>query len=292
MLKVAIIGASGIGKYHVREFHNAGCEIKAILGSSEESVKKTSKLLQDSFGISVKPYHLFDELIQENIDAVSICTPSSLHYFQTKAYLEKDIHVLCEKPFVNEKNNYSAAKELLDLASKKNLKLTVNTQWPSVIPYIKEEIEVKNLEQIKFFMETGLKGLEMLRDYLPHPNSFVLSLMGKGKMRNINFSCKREQETRINFEYAGARIEYQFIFNPERPRKVKFTLNDKEIERKIGENYSQSLIISGKEIPIEDLLKISINSFISSILKNSKPLISKEEILENILMQEMILKQY
>lgn len=292
MLKVAIIGASGIGKYHAREFHNAGCEVKAILGSSEESAKKTSKSLQDSFSISAKPYYLLNELFQENIDAVSICTPSSMHYIQTKACLEKGIHVLCEKPFVTVENNYLAAKELLELASKKNLTLTVNTQWPSIIPYIQEEIEGKKIEQIKVYMETGLKGLEMLLDYLPHANSFVLSLIEKGKITNLNFLSKKEEETQIKFEYAGTKIEYQFRFNPEKPRKVKFTLNDKEIERKIGKNYSQYLFIAGKEIPIEDPLKISINHFINSILENSVPLISKEEILENILMQGHIIRQH
>ena len=64
-LRVAVLGASGIGKFHCREFKNAGCDVVAILGSTEESSKATSSNLEREFKVKLKEH---DEQQKANLD--------------------------------------------------------------------------------------------------------------------------------------------------------------------------------------------------------------------------------
>ena len=48
-LRIAILGASGIGKFHARDFKKAGCDVVAILGSNDKTAKATSEMLKKEF---------------------------------------------------------------------------------------------------------------------------------------------------------------------------------------------------------------------------------------------------
>jgi predicted dehydrogenase len=138
--RVAILGASGIGKFHAREFKKAGADVVAILGSSEDSVFETSKMLLDKFNIESKPYSNLDNLLKnEKIDAVSVCVPSQLHFEYSMQCLKSGVNVFSEKPVVlnSDFNNAKFAKELVETAKNNNLVFTVNTQWPAVLEFIK-----------------------------------------------------------------------------------------------------------------------------------------------------------
>ncbi len=69
---------------------------------------------------------------KDPIDFVIICTPNSLHYEVAKAFLEKGIHVVCEKPLCF---TAKEGEELVRLAREKNLLFAVNygyTGYPLV----------------------------------------------------------------------------------------------------------------------------------------------------------------
>ena len=53
-MKVAIAGASGIGRHHAKWYNMAGCEIVGFWGRSEESCSETEKVLKELFGIRRK----------------------------------------------------------------------------------------------------------------------------------------------------------------------------------------------------------------------------------------------
>ena len=138
-LRVAVLGAGKIGKYHVRELFSLGSEVVAILGSTKESSSKTAGELNKEFGVNARPYYVLEELLRnEDLDAVSVCTPPKLHEYQMRMCLENDLHIMCEKPFIQAENDgYSKAEGLFDLAEKKGKTLTVNTQWASIADYFR-----------------------------------------------------------------------------------------------------------------------------------------------------------
>lgn len=294
-LNVAILGARGIGKFHAREFNDAGCNVCAVLGSTQESSARASVSLKSSFNIDAKSYLLLEKLLEdEKLDAVSICTPPELHESQVRACLNHGLHVLCEKPFITNQQspNYDVAKELIDLAKRKNKILTVNTQWPSILPLVKPE----KLISLDVSMEPGKTGLDMLYDHLPHANSLLVNLIPNGQPKDIRFPVKSDEEIKIQFDYANAdnsyAVGYHLKFKADRPRTVAFSFNGESFTREISAGYQQTLISPSRAIPIEDPLKVSIRRFVSAINEQGSPLISHQEILENVALQDAIVKEY
>jgi len=298
-MKLAILGASGIGKFHAREFNNLECNVTAILGGSKESSEKTAENLFELFRIKAKHYHGLDELLEkETLDAVSICTPPGLHEEQIRRCLDEGLHVLCEKPLVLNPNgkNYERTKNLFDLAKKKNKILTVNTQWPSVIPQIGQYVDLREINSLEIVMEPGVKGIEMLRDHLPHTNSMLIALCGKRKIENIKFPIKESEKIVTEFDYVNGericKVKYVLRFKADRPRRVSFLINGNEFVREVGENYQQSLVFLDKVISIEDPFKVSIGKFVGAVIGNGRCLIDSEGVLENVRLRDEIIEEY
>ncbi|MCR4284518.1 MAG: Gfo/Idh/MocA family oxidoreductase [archaeon] len=292
-LRVAVLGASGFGKYHLREFIATGCEIVAILGSSKKSVEKTIKEIYREYSLNVRGYFNLEELLsKENLDAVSICTPVETHFEFSKKCLNKGLHVLCEKPLLSNER-IDLAKELIALARNKQRVFTVNTQWQSIL----EEIEVpKRINKFNFYSEPGTLGEGFIIDHLPHANSLLVKLMPKGGLSNLSFDISSKEDLFVRFDYKNkvnnCKTVFHFKYCANSLRKIIFSINSKEYKRVIGENYSQKLVSEGEEIGIGDPLKKSIGRFIDSIQKNSLPLITVEEILENVILQKDIVERY
>lgn len=297
-LKVAVLGAGRIGKYHVREFSNLGAKVVAILGSSKESSFRTAEGLGRDFGITVKPYHLLEELLRnENIDAVSICTPPEMHENQIRLCLNKGLHVMCEKPFVQTNNNdYETARELLDLAEKNKKILTVNTQWATIVNYLKKYKNLDSLKRVSISMESEKRGVDMLKDHLPHTNSVLIKLVPGGKADKIEFLLESDEAIIVGFEYKNqekvCNVKYDFKSRTNRPGQIIFSLDEKSFKREIGSGYRQSFVTDQSRFEIEDPLMLSIRMFLEACKGSGVPLVGKKEILENMLLTEQILGKY
>src|SRR5688572_13032055 len=93
-LRVAILGASGIGKNHAGWFVSHGCDVIAFLGSLPESIARTQETLQQSIGFDGRGYHDLNELLKNECpDIVCISTPPPLHYEQAMQSLAAGAHV-------------------------------------------------------------------------------------------------------------------------------------------------------------------------------------------------------
>jgi predicted dehydrogenase len=288
-MNIAILGASGVGKYHAREFDKAGCNVVAILGSSKESSEKAVKNLYKEFGIKATPYYnLYEMLESEKLDAVSICTPPKLHEHQTRKCLESNLHVFCEKPFVE---GYEKAKDLFELSEKKKKILAINMQWPSIIPTLKEYTGLPNVSTFSVRAEPAEHGKEMLNSYLSHANSLLIGIKKFEEIKSLKF-LEKEGEINVFFNYGNCEVKYFFRHKSERPREFIFGINDTEFTRQVGENYQQEFVYDKGSFKIKDPFTISITKFIGAINGNGTPLIKKEETLHNIAMQEKIENAY
>lgn len=292
VLKIAILGASGIGKFHAREFNNLGCEIVAILGSSKSTSKKTADNIKKFIGKNVKPYWDLDSLLKEEfLDAVSICTPPETHFSFAKKCLKNKINVFCEKPLTV--RNIKQAKELIHLAKKNKVMLTINTQWPIILNKLKVP---KKINEFEWASEPGFKKRDLLFDHLAHANSMIVKLIPKGKISDIHFPIISDEKILVNFFYKnikdGCNVKYEFNFKKDRPRKLIFSINDDKFTRFIGKKYSQQLVSNDKHIKIEDPLAGSIYLFTKSLSGFGNPLINMKEILEMESIQERIFNEY
>ena len=97
-LKAAVIGTSrSMGKRHVSAvLAHKDAELVAICDLDPKALNEAG----DEFGVPVeKRYTNWRDLLEiEGLNVVLLITPDQLHQEMSEAFLEKGIHVMCEKP--------------------------------------------------------------------------------------------------------------------------------------------------------------------------------------------------
>ncbi|WP_408960287.1 Gfo/Idh/MocA family protein [Natrinema sp. 74] len=96
-IAVGVAGVGSLGRRLAEQFVELdGAELVALEDVSEATVAEAG----DELGVpETAQYTEYERLLDdERLDAVGIATPNGLHYEQTMAALEADLHVLCEKP--------------------------------------------------------------------------------------------------------------------------------------------------------------------------------------------------
>jgi len=113
-IKTGVAGLGFIGPAHIEALRRIpGIEVVAVSETTIELAREKARQL----GIK-KYFGSFNELLNEDIDCVHICTPNNLHYKMAKAALKAGKHVICEKPLAT---TIQEGEELLELANKKGL---------------------------------------------------------------------------------------------------------------------------------------------------------------------------
>lgn len=274
-LKVAVIGASGIGKNHARWFHGHGCDVVAFAGSSSESVARTRTILQQGFGFSGRGYCDVGEMLQrEKPDAVCVSSPPELHYEQVMQCLDTSAHVLCEKPLVGDESRtvdelIAQAHRLVQHAGERGLLLETQTQYGQIAHRVLEMCGVEPKGQPamrRWTMEMETKNIKHGRDYeriwvdmSPHPISILLALGAQLDLETVR-CLVREQETEAEFmvrfpapctvggteqakpakqvkRAGGCQVRMVVRVNPERATPLRrITIDDRWVEYSAGKN--------------------------------------------------------
>ncbi|MCS6860257.1 MAG: Gfo/Idh/MocA family oxidoreductase [Abditibacteriales bacterium] len=117
-LKVGIIGVGHIGRSHLKSF--AACEqaeVVAIADVNEAALRAVAE-----------EYHVpraftdYRDLLQLDVDAVSICTPPFAHHAPTVAAAQAGKHVLVEKPMCM---SAAEARDMVEACQRANVKLGI-----------------------------------------------------------------------------------------------------------------------------------------------------------------------
>ncbi len=192
-LKVAVLGASGIGKNHARWFHRHGCQVVGFLGTSPDSTTQTETDLSADFDFQGNPYTDLEVLLQtETPDIVCVATPPPLHFSHVLQSLEAGAHVLCEKPLVYAptrkfRENRDGAKELVKVAARRKLNLGTQLQYGGATPILCKLAGLTPSDVGDFAMELETTNpnsprdpRELWIDLGPHPISVAQMLAGTG----------------------------------------------------------------------------------------------------------------
>ena len=217
-LRVAIAGASGIGKHHAKWFHRVGAQVVGFLGRSRETVAATERVLRDIFPFSGRGYWDLDRLLTEEVpDVVDVCLPNEAHFDCVKGALGRGCHVLCEKPLVwhsdGAEQMLMRARALVDLARQTNLHLGVCTQYAAALPYYRQLYEkahgpIATIESFYAEMETLARGrrrcaAKVWIDMAPHPLSMLLAWMPDGVIEPASLQVELGRgEVRACFSFA------------------------------------------------------------------------------------------
>jgi predicted dehydrogenase len=110
MKKIGIIGGGAISVSHVKGLRAAGAEVLAVADPDPKAREARKKEL------NVETYaDAEDMLAKANLDAISVCTPNSLHAPHSILALNAGKDVLCEKPPAT---NRQDAKKMWETAQK------------------------------------------------------------------------------------------------------------------------------------------------------------------------------
>ncbi|MFP8953507.1 Gfo/Idh/MocA family protein [Natrialbaceae archaeon A-arb3/5] len=96
-LRVGLVGLGSLGVRLGQQFDSVPhAELAAIADVDEANVAEAGGELEVPASGQYRDYETM--LDEADLDAAAIATPNGLHYDQTVAALERDLHVLCEKP--------------------------------------------------------------------------------------------------------------------------------------------------------------------------------------------------
>jgi predicted dehydrogenase len=159
-IKIGIIGAGGMLRYHAAGFRSAGAEIIAVTDVNESAAKAaaTREGIGRSFGDVAVMLRDCPEL-----DAVSVIVPNKFHAPVATQALAAGKHVFCEKPPAL---NVKEAEAMAALAKQQKRTLMFNfnnrarPESYAMMEYIKQgQVGRINSAQAKWIRRTGIPGL-------------------------------------------------------------------------------------------------------------------------------------
>jgi predicted dehydrogenase len=315
-MRIAVVGASGIGRHHAKWFALEGCEVAAFVGRTPETVQATDKILRDLFSFSGRGYtDVAEMLAREKPDAVSVCSPHHLHNAHAVAALGVGAHVLCEKPIfwdtsMSAEQMLSHAKDMMDEAARAGRLLAVNTQYLAAIgPY--DEIyrqnwgEPRPIESVFLQMESkgGRSGAnefdEIWIDLASHPLSLVLRWLPGAEIARGSIDCTIERHRVVakflvrNPEHESVPVEIllQNVFEGSPVRRMG--LNGHMVDIGAGADasgtYRTFLRWDSHQRQCDDLVHTSIKRFIAAVSGQGEPLATASEAYHNLRLHLQIL---
>lgn len=114
--KIAVVGAGGWGKNHIRTLADLGC----LGGVIDSDKNKLNSLSADYSNIDF--YSNLDDALKQNFDGFIVATPPETHFEIGKKIIQKGVSLLIEKPLCLCPKE---AQKLVDDAKSKNINLMV-----------------------------------------------------------------------------------------------------------------------------------------------------------------------
>jgi len=196
-VRVGVIGMGRMGLTHFSIINtHPAVEMTAVADTSSTMLSMMKKMLPN-----VKQFTDFNDLLKSGlVDAVIVCTPSSLHYPVCKLACENGISVFCEKPFTTD------PKLAEDLANMFEAKGLVNQ-----VGYVYRFDPVFN--KVKELLGQGAIGK------VCHVNAQFLSATISKMQPEKGWRAKRENGGGATFEMGSHVIDLmEFLFG--KPTKV------------------------------------------------------------------------
>ena len=282
-IRIGVIGIGYLGKFHLEKFQkNKDCQLVWLIDKNIKNIKN----YKDKYNISTNYKEIVDD-----VDAVSIVTPTVSHYEIARYFIERNKHVLIEKPMTQ---TVSEAKKLINLAKKHKKTIQIghlerfNPVIRKVSSLIKNPlfIEVHRLAQFN----PRSTDVNVVYDLMIHDIDITTSLV-PSKIKKISSFGKSIITNKIDI--ANARLEFfngtianltASRISQKSERKIRIFEKDKylsldflqsklKIVEKVKKKSSKLFKTLEYNYKKTDALNDEIIDFINSIRMNKKPLV-------------------
>lgn len=290
-LKVAVVGASGIGRHHANWHHLCGSDVVAFVGSSAERCESTAASLNRLFGFSGRGYTSMAALLaKEEVDIVDVCSPNHLHHDGALAALRAGCHVLCEKPLVWQEPAdtevlMAQGRELVDTAAAHRRHLSICTQYAAGLPHYhrlcpRTSDGDSGITSFSAEMETLSRGRDRSArdiwvDMGSHPLSLLLAWIPDGELVGDAPTVTMEgREARAIFDFGAGdcrcRVDIAVRDRPEGSPARRFGVNGDVVDcggRAGADGVYRSVLSLGEEAEEgEDFMHLLIRQFTAVVL--------------------------
>lgn len=304
-MKVGVIGTGSMGKNHARLYAKMGL-LEGIFDLDYASAAETSEMY------GVENYREIERLLR-NVDAVSICTPTSTHAEMAEKAINSGLGVLVEKPFTGD---VSAAERICRLAETEGAVLGVGMveRFNPVVEEAKNRLErgdygelitissrrvssfPQRIRDVGVIMDLGIHDIDALSYICGSKAKSVFTVGGR-----FNGSAFEDHATIIMKMEDGkdALVEVNWL-TPMKVRKVYLTCSKSYAQLDYmdqmmsissstyigdGDNLYQSpweFDYRETYLKKEEPLKLELENFISSVKGSSEPLVTGRQALQNL----------
>ncbi len=304
LIKIGVIGVGHLGKHHVEHFHTIK---EANLVGVYDIDKSQSEKISNLYGI--QSFDNIDSLLNE-VDAVSIVTPTPEHKSVAIKCIEKRKHVFIEKPITS---TVSEADELINLARKHNTIIQVGhieRLNPALLPLKQYDINPRFIEiqRLAPYMERG-SDVPVVLDLMIHDIDLVLTFVSSAikdiKANGVSIMTNSVDiaNARISFEngtvanltssrVAKDRVRKMKIFQQDLYITVDLLMSLTEVYRAVdqknnnikaimsaplqskGEN--RQILYEKPTIIQKDALRMELKNFVGATKKIEKPIVDGE----------------
>lgn len=294
MVRVGVIGAGYLGKFHIQKFFNLpNCKLSAVSDLDENILEKYKN---QGFFLTTN----YKDLLGK-VDAVSIVVPTTFHYEIAEFFIKNNIHVFLEKPATT---TSIECKKLLDIKPE-NLIVQVGHIERFNPVYINIKNRVTHPVLMHFvrkspFVNRGV-DVDVIFDLMIHDIDLALSFFCKN-IETKNFLAFGKKILTKNNDYVIAKFNINDVFvniecsrvSSEKERKMtivedgciyegdllNFTTYFKNANEESRENITNKV----------DALKDELEVFINCINRGITPPVTLYDGLNALLCAENILK--
>ena len=305
-VKIGVIGVGHLGQHHAKHYRDL--PTAELIGIFDEN-KIAGQLISEKY--KVKLFESIKSLINE-VDAVSVVTPTKSHYKISKLCIQNNIHVFIEKPITA---TLKQADSLLELSKKSRTIIQVGhieRLNPALIALKSYNINPKLIEIQRLAPYTA-RGTDVpvVLDKMIHDIDIILSLVNS-KVESIDASGLSILTDSLDI--AHARISFQSgtvasimssriakddvrkikLFQKDLYATIDLLLESTEIYRVTNKSSDQKkeeglsipfqykskskyIIYDKPNVPKYDSLKEELNNFILSIKGIEEPIVSGQD---------------
>lgn len=282
-LNVVVIGVGSWGKNHARVFNEL--EESNLVGVYDLDQSK-AKLLAKQF--NVKAFPSIDEILNsEDVDAVTVASPTSTHGEISLKAIEHGKHILIEKPMTS---SIEEAEKIIEKEKESGVVVSVGfiERFNPIVTRSKSLIEKAELGDLVLisarrlgpYWPDRLKDVDVIRDVSIHDIDVFRHLLGKdpisvyargGKLRHAYFDYA---EILLDFgDGITGFIESNYL-TPHKLRKLMLTCEKGIVE---ADYITQDYVIEDQEwakqqkIQWDEPLKAEMLNFVNACLKKRTP---------------------
>ena len=302
-LKIGVVGVGFWGSNHVRVLRELeSVEMKAVCDIDLEKAKNVAK----KFGVPKYYQNLDDMLNREELDAVTVCTPSVSHAEIAVRILESGLNVFVEKPLAS---NPDECLRIID-AAKSNNRFVMTGFIERFNPAVSKAIELlrageigevimsharrigwwpQRIGDVGVVKDTAIHDIDLTRYIFGQEPAGVYARGGSLRHRfedHVQAMMIFEDESRVAF------IEANWL-TPRKKREMLITGNEGVISIQF---LTQVISLEKADVAIEPILKwkeplrIELNHFIESLLNRKKPLVDAIDGTKAVIIAESILE--